>query len=253
MEIKGSVSPLSEPQQRFLGRVQRFTLNIIAPDIANRVALVGYDNDEHAQMVRLMNLSLGQHRPMDHGVSEGVRQGLDAQDRNLLETLRQLDAFENVWFPRVRATLQRFIAKEQRATFEAAFFLDLAQQPLGPAVVDSVTKLLNRAEDLQHSEIPGAREAWASLVKKGLSDGERARVRGILEQLQSLRPASQGFVSPQEIEEAARLQLSSLEELEATYRDWATTLRDVLDHQQLLRLGLRVTRRPQDNPEPPDA
>jgi hypothetical protein len=81
---------------------------------------------------------VGRKRENDHLFAEhagdGVATGAERQ-----RMLRDVDLFENAWFPRTRMIIRRVVPRARRDAFEAAFFKNLEQQPLGPGVILSVS------------------------------------------------------------------------------------------------------------------
>jgi hypothetical protein len=237
----GELNKLSAAQQQALEKTQRFLLNVTDPTLVSRVQLHGYDNEEHSYGWRLYAEASGMKLPLNAFVSAQKRAQVPEDDRSYA-LFRALDQFENKWFPRVEAALKRYIAPEAYAAFSAAFFQDLSQQPEGPAVVISVTKLLDRTEALATSQTPGAPEAFASLVKRGLDEPTRAQVRDLLDRAQRMRPVEVSADAAVDAVAISQAQQESYRQLIDWYQDWATTLRQELDHRALVRLGLRASK-----------
>jgi hypothetical protein len=157
--------------------------------------------------------------------------------------LRELDLFENTWFPRVRAIIRRVVPEGARDSFERGFFKDLAQQPLGPAVVGSVSTLLSRIEGLASSKQEGASKVAATLAARGLDKGRITAVRGLITSLENESRLERHPVDPADIRDAQEAQLAALEELRGWFIDWATTLRSVFFPRDQAQLGLLAVRR----------
>jgi hypothetical protein len=246
---EGEISTLSAEQRNKLEKVQRLLLNVRDPVISPRVQLHGYDNDEHQLGWRLFVESSGGNIPLDAVFSARKQAEIPNEERSR-SIFRELDQFENRWFPRVEAALKRFIAPKVYDQFKAAFFQDLSMQPEGPAVVGSVTKLLDRTEALATSAVEGAAAAFASLVKRGLDDDFRAHIRSLLARAQRLDWAA----PPTTVDVAAlsQAQQEAYRQLVDWYKDWATTFRQELDHRSLVRLGLRAPKPPK-KPSPDEA
>ena len=176
---------LSRGDVRFLGEVLRFLVHVQQPSLA-RIALAnGYSPEEHQEGLRLHRTAVGDNLPLP------VVFGLATADEpgSAMPTLRRIDAFENLWFPRTRAIIQRVVPETHRARFEAQFFHELSQQPLGPAVVGSVHTWIARVEALATSHEPGAREVRATLRKRGLTDTALAEMKSLVE-------SATAFVAP---------------------------------------------------------
>lgn len=247
-----TTSPLSNVldsrQHKQLAKIQRFLTNVADPVIVSRAVLHGYDDDEHAQGWSLYSQATGMSRPLSFFVSAKAQtaSSVDDQTKTLL---RLLDQFENKWFPRIASALDRYVKGAGEAAFVLAFFEGLVQQPEGPLVVDSVTMLLDRVEALAESEVAGAKEAFKSLEKRGLTVAVRAEVRAQLASVRQLRPSLVSSSSPAvDLAGAALDQQAAYQKLVSWYRDWATTFRQELDHHALVRLGLRSSR-PEPDPE----
>ncbi len=236
-------------EHRKLAQIQRFLTNVADPVIVRRAALHGYDDQEHAQGWSLYGQATGMDRALSFFVSAKEQTEVSADDFTK-SLLRVIDQFENKWFPRAESVLKRYIDATQHPTFNAAFFEDLVQQPEGPLVVDSASKLLDRMEALESSAVSGAREAFGSLVKRGLTVEVRNTIRAQLESARKLRPASSPTAATTvDLAEAAQNQRAAYEKLVSWHQDWATTFRQELDHHSLLRLGLRSPRSSKRSPD----
>jgi hypothetical protein len=145
----------------------------------------------------------------------------------------------------MRALIQRVIPKENVTRFSSAFFKDLSQQPLGPAVVDSVKTFLNRVEELPKSAEPGARELHKTLVERGLTPKRIEAMRALCAAAEEQKVKTGGSlpVSPEEIKKAKEAQLAALSSLKLWYNDWATTCRGVLSTRAQIALGLTTPKR----------
>ncbi|MFW5740363.1 MAG: hypothetical protein ACOC1F_08350 [Myxococcota bacterium] len=112
-------------QQARLEQIQRFLVHACDPDIAAVLAQVGFDAEELELGWTDWDISVGRKIPFElHLASQkrGQRVGLSQVQQDRLDSL---DEFENDWYVRVRNAIRRFVVKEQRAAFEAAFFQDL--------------------------------------------------------------------------------------------------------------------------------
>ncbi len=225
-------------------KVNAFLFHIQA--YAARARLHGYDDAEHEHGKMLVARASGRDRPLSHWIEEGKHAGDSIQfTAEQLRLLQEIDAFENAWFPRVRGILQRAIPAARFEGFHGAFFKDLKQQPLSPAVIDSVATLLDRFEALVSSAEPGAKEAFKLGVKRGLSAEKVAETRALLERARKhvAAAAAKAPISAQDLAKAREDQLAALAELRRWYNDWAATFRTVFGTRVLIRLGLATLKR----------
>jgi hypothetical protein len=230
-------SPLDAKQREAVQLAGKFLLNITQPDLAGIAAKAGYDADEHREGWRWHDVASGKARPFDHFLEGELRRAAD-DGRPAAARFRELDDFENTWFPLARTAIRRFVDSPRRDAFEQAFFADLQQQPLGPGVVGSVEGLLSRFEALRGSDVPGAADAWRSLVKKGLTDAARARAAALVAEAKAAAEVADDGPADAELRRAAEEQLAAFERLSLWFADWAATLRPRLDYHQQVRLGL---------------
>jgi hypothetical protein len=227
---------LIEKANTFLFHVQAY---------AARARLHGYDDEEHAYGIALVAKASGRDRPLSHWIEEGKQVGESVQfTGEQLRLLQEIDAFENAWFPRVRGILQRALPAERYEPFHAAFFKDLKQQPLGPAVVDSVSTLLDRFDALAKSDEPGAKEAHKLGVKRGLTKDKVADTRALLQKAKkNVTVAPKAAISAGDLAQAKKEQLTAVAELRRWYNDWGATFRTVFGQRVLIRLGLATLKR----------
>ncbi len=235
--ITNAASPLDARQRARLTRIQRFLTGITAVRAGRKAAAAGYDDAEHQEGWALWQKAAGVDRTFAHFVALSAPAGALAEDE-ARRRFASLDAFENTWFPRVRTAIRRFVAPDRVVQFEEAFFTGLSQQPEGPLVVGSVTKLLERLEGMRQSDVPGAPDAYAALQKKGLTADALAQVKATLQQVRSLQAPPVPVIDPVEIERGARSQIEAYEKLNLWFNDWATTLRPVLSYHESIRCGL---------------
>lgn len=134
------LAELTPKDRRFLLRVSRFLLAVRERSVFARAVAHGYSVDEHNEGWKLYRVAMGENRPLDLLAPKE-----DPKTDVSNDVLQALDTFENRWFPRARAIIKRF-AKGGAPALEAAFFKDLEQQPLGPAVVGSVSTFVQRVE-----------------------------------------------------------------------------------------------------------
>jgi hypothetical protein len=237
---------LTPRDRRFLLKVSRFLLNVREPHVFARAAMHGYSQHEHAEGWRLFRLASGEHRTLDDLAPSEA----SADERTPKETLQALDAFENQWFPRTRAIIRRF-AKEGAPKLEATFFKDLEQQPLGPAVVQSVSTFVQRVEDLRHSKLPGAKEVRAVLAQRGLTDHSLEEIRKLLARVATPATTVPRADRKQEREQRLAEQRRALADLRAWREEWRVTFATVFDARTLTALGLveRKRRKAEDEPD----
>jgi hypothetical protein len=242
---------LGSRDQRLMERVMRFLMAMQTPRRAVRAQREGYTQAEHEIGWKLWRQAAGEGRALDEFFAE-VRSG--DQNPEQLRILRELDSFENTWFPRVRAIIRRVVPAVSRGEFEEAFFKDLSQQPLGPAVVGSVSALLGRIEGLAHSEHPHAAAVAGILSARGLSAAKIAQVRELIASLESrLSPGIK--IDAALIRQAQEAQQAAFIQLRHWFHDWAVTLRSVFPVSEQIRMGLTVARRdaPDDDDDDDDA
>lgn len=223
----------------FLARLVRLLSGILSPRFARRAALEGYSMDEHLEGWRLFDTASGRHRTLAMAFEGDVAPEtfLDPEKKRIFE---QIDSFENLWFPRARFIIARFVPAEHVERFQSAFFRDLKQQPMGPLVVDSVSVFLDRVEALDASDEPGAKEVAATLRRRGLTAKRIATMRELIETVRtSTIPVAR---RTEEAREADRLQQLGLEQARSWWNDWATTLRPVFDVREQIVLGLAELR-----------
>ena len=247
-----STYSLSAAERRFITQAQRLLVSLGAPRIARQATTLGYDADEHAEGWRLLHLSSGQQRSFAHLLA--VANAVNLEDTGSVQDRYQaLDTFENRWFPRTRNAIRRFVDAGHVAEVEATFFKDLQQQPLGPSVVGSVSRFLERIDGLAQSDAPGAAEALASLRKKGLTAEVIDETRAQVSEAASLDPAGPDadLVAAVQAENAA--QAEALTGLRLWFNDWAEVFREAFGYHDLVRLGLIVRRGGRSAAEPVSA
>lgn len=232
-----ALGDLQSTDRQFLARVARFLIAIQSPKYMRRALRSGYVPSEHQEGWALWSTAAGRDRPLEHhlGAAEITVSGNDPER---LATLQRLDEFENRWFPRVRAVIQRVMPEGPREKMESAFFKDLSQQPLGPLVVDSVSTFLSRLEGLRTSKESGAKAVYDTLVKRGLTPAVLATIRKDVDGIKA--PGSLPVVSPNtaEIAKGRASQLGALDALRRWWNDWGTTLRPSFDMREQVALGL---------------
>lgn len=238
-------STLAAVQKVFLQRVARLLVNIQNPRYAKKARLQGYTTEEHKLGWQYWSVASGMDRPLNHWFGEqnhAAEEGEGSAER--MRVLREIDTFENRWFPRVRGMIRRLVPRARRDAFAAAFFKDLPQQPLGPAVVGSVTGLLNRIADLEKSEEPGAKALFNALPGRGLTATKIEQVRALLKQAEegggwALQATT---LSAKDLAAAQARQLEAYEDVRDWFNDWAEMLRDVFGVADQVVLGLTTAR-----------
>ncbi len=236
-------TPLTPENQRFLNRAMRLLVSIQSPLYVRRARREGYTAAEHKQGWSYWQIAAGADRPLDHWFAEHEAQSPLAGGEQL-RLLQEIDAFENTWFPRTRAIIRRMVPRDARDQFAAVFFMNLEQQPLGPAVVGSVSTFLARLEDLPKSASPHAGKVHATLESRGLTAQKIAAVRALLDKASHLA----GDVPPPKadaaaIQKAQAAQLEALADLRDWINDWGTALRPVFNVQEQIKLGLTQVKR----------
>jgi hypothetical protein len=225
-----------------LESVARLLMRIQQPTLMARAQLEGYTTEEHQVGWRAFVEAAGGNTTVELNVASGVMQSADAlvtQRRNSI--LQQLDGMENTWFPRLRAIIRRVLADDpSAAAFEAAFFEEMEQQPLGPGVIASMAKFVNRIRSLDTTPgSPGAR-VRAVLNERGLTDERLAEVSAMVEELQAFDAGAVNVGQPTAAEVAATnaRRAAAFAKVERWYQDWATTFRTVFSTREQLQLGL---------------
>ena len=229
---------LSAADRRFITRVAKLQIQIVQPRYLRRAEAEGYTEAEHTKGVLLRRTAAGEDRPLA-ALFEAVRSAPDGTNAAVLQAI---DAIENKWFPRTAAIIRRVVSEvtgsaEKGDEFAAAFFDDLAQQPLGPTVVASVRTFLTRVEALAKSDEPGARQVLATLASRGLDAAERARIDALVASAEVPTRGSPALATPA-LETARIAQMQALAALERWYADWATTFRGVFSAREQVALGL---------------
>ena len=235
---------LSSVDQEFLNRVVRFLVNVLTPVYAEKAKRDGYNSEEHALGWQLWRTAAGETRPFDHWLREqDISHGSDVDSAEHHRLLQEIDTFENLWFPRTRAIIRRVVAKDRRDRFAAAFFKDLAQQPLGPAVVGSVSTYVTRIEGLDANAEGDAKAVRGMLRSRGLTVGRMAAIKQLLNAAKAGSESGKKSAVPvtaAELEKARTAQLEAVGDLRDWFNDWGTTLRSRFGARDQLRLGLMV-------------
>lgn len=236
-EADVGASGLSSEDRQFLVRTARFLVAVQAPRYVSRALKAGYDGREHKLALELWNKAAGRDRPFEHNLGAAT---VDTAliDPERLSRLRRLDTIENRFFPIMRNVIARFVPRDSRERFEAAFFKDLKQQPLGPLVVDSVKTFLTRFKALASSDEPGAREVFAQMRQRGLSESLADEALATIAGFEELGPLPVVTPNPAALAAARRAQSEALDDLKLFWNDWSTALRPMYDLREQVVLGL---------------
>ncbi|HEX9621826.1 MAG TPA: hypothetical protein VF989_16890 [Polyangiaceae bacterium] len=147
--------------------------------------------------------------------------------------IAELDAFENYWFPVVRATLTRHYPK-----VAGSLFLNLSQIS-GAEVAVSVSTLLARLGEMEAGEAPygdDGPEAHELLRTRGLTDDVIREAAALIARVQSFREGSVQKGPSPDPHAAAEAELWSW------YLEWGTIARTAISDGRLLReLGFLQT------------
>lgn len=244
MTQPSNLSPNLTPDEHAdLKLVQKFLINIKDTDIADVVVLYGYKDTDHVEGWKLFTQASGGNVPFSTSLSAARRKILHDK-RPAKDLFRELDQFENLWFPRTRALLSRKITPEHREAFLLAFFDALSQQGEDVGVIGSVETLLNRIEALATDETPGAQEAFQILTERGLTPALKERTLALVTQARTFNslPPDPNPASPIAPQDALAQRREALDSLRLWRNDWAEVFRPVLDYKMLLRLGLRTSK-----------
>ncbi len=230
---------LTSEDRVFLARMVRFLMGIHGARYAQRAFAEGYTQEEHDEGWRLFEAASGRHRSLALAF-EGDALPDALVDEKKWEIYKLLDRFENTWFPRARAIIDRVVPEEHIARFRAAFFKDLRQQPNGPLVVDSVAVFLDRVEALATSAEPGAADVRKKLAERGLTKEKMDAVRAVLASVRTAALPAPGRSDA--AREADRQQEIGLRKARAWFNDWGVTLRPRMNAREQIVLGLSELR-----------
>jgi hypothetical protein len=219
---------LTSDDLKLIQRSSRLLVMIMQPENFERARHEGYTTAEHRFAWRLVATASGANVLQDDrtGEAKQVRGAAKAQDKTN-SLLQRLDAEENVWLPRARVILRRAVPPSRRDAFEAAFFADLEQQPLGPGVVNSVGLFAARVEGLEASADPDAQAFRELLSARGLTEERVAELKAMVAQAQAVAKPRRA----PDAEALANMQASRAERLEALqqlrdwYAEWSVGLR----------------------------
>lgn len=245
-DVEPAQTAIGTRERALIARTARFLVNIQSPQYLGRAAKNGYTPEERAEGWRLWSTASGMDRPLEHWFTEQqIAESLDGISGDRLRILTALDTFENKWFPGIRFVIRRKVPRASRKQFEAAFFKNLEQQPLGPTVVGSVRGLLQRIKDLKKSKEPGAKDVLDLLVKRGLTEAKIKEIEALLKEAEegSGKTPAKTPISPADLAAAQAAQFEACEDLRDWFNDIATQLRPAYNHREQVILGLAKARR----------
>ncbi|MCU0692989.1 MAG: hypothetical protein MUF54_16455 [Polyangiaceae bacterium] len=256
LKVSTALADIFTPYERGrIGVFRDFLAEFISPDIAPRAAGVGYDVAEHQEAWRQMDIVEGRELTLDDALGVAQRTVVLEASPTVKVHLRFLDQEEDRWFDRYRKAIPRFITREHLADFETAFWQDNSQQPEGPGVLDSMTKLCDRHVALATNDTPGAKDLHAAMDRRGFNAVLIADVRQRIKQCRVEMPVQPApLVDEARLLEIARKRREAYEWLNNFFIDWATTLRTELTYHQAVRLGITQVkggRRPTEKPPEP--
>ncbi|MFO0611407.1 MAG: hypothetical protein U0414_02380 [Polyangiaceae bacterium] len=182
----------------------------------------------------LFDAAAGRDRALDDSL-------VDVEDVDRHHLLTEVDEFENLWFPRIDKIIRRRAAEGTGDAFVATFFRSLKQQPYGPGVLDSVSTLLTRVDELATSKLPGASEVLKNIRARGLTESKAKEIRSKIQQLRDglVRPSGRDETAAAEAEAK---QAAGLRAVRLAWNDWSTTLRPLYDIREQIQLGLTDAR-----------
>lgn len=197
-----------------LERVLGLLAGVRHPEVRARLVKQGFrDADEDEGWRHLRTAAEAFHA----GASPG--QAVD-------NTLPQIDAWENRWFPAARAALRhRYPAIEKRV------FHKLGQQQ-GLQVVLSVSTFVQRIRALASSTDDAERAAAKFLAQRGLDSRALDQVKALLDAAMTI--PTRGATSKPPPPPADRA--AALDQLWAWYLDWSGTARAVIPEARLRRV-----------------
>jgi len=211
--------------------------------ISTRMARYGYNQAEHDEGWRLLKATGGE---MPEATTE-------APSSTAREAISELDQWDEPWFAITRSALAR-----HHPEYIEFMFGDDLQAVEGSGAVLAVETYLDRLDALESDpDRADSRDAdlavLATLAQRGVTEAQRAQLRGLIEQAKTL-PESP---SPEELQQAAEARsaaaeahLKRLHDLYLWYKDWSSVARNAINRRdQLIRLGLANRRRPEPQPE----
>ncbi|MCC6873456.1 MAG: hypothetical protein IT378_04030 [Sandaracinaceae bacterium] len=207
-------------------RVLTFLLGLRSLRVAMVLRAYGFDEDELARGWALLRQLTANRLASLPPVSDP-------------RLVRELDAWENKWFP-----IAEVVLRTNHPAIADEVFLNLAQTS-GPEVVVGVATFVQRLDALEGRGGEAAR-ARALLERRGLNEDSLAQARALLAQVNSLAPA----------EEEAAPEDGEADEAENAmwnwYLEWSGIARVAIQDRRLLRtLGFLRTARSGSGPEEP--
>ncbi|MEM9491885.1 MAG: hypothetical protein AAGC55_22255 [Myxococcota bacterium] len=193
-------------------RVVKFLMGLRDRRVATVLAKHGFSQDELDNGWRLLRAVVGEKLdiPLAGTIDKGV--------------LGQLDAWENRWFPIVRASLtHRFPSIGERV------FMNLSQTA-GNEVIVSVSTLIERVEALA-SGTGEDQAARALLAQRGLDDAAIAAARDLLDTLGTVEAAEPG-----DSDAVVAQEMQAEEAMWGWYLEWSAIARATISDRRLLRL-----------------
>jgi hypothetical protein len=201
--------------------------------IRRAMMLRGYGSTDHREGWQLLSDTTG---------FVGASEDFEAEDTDVAEAIRELDAADETLIRVVRATLRR------RYPDQAARVLTNLEPASGAAAVLTIATLLERLAELDKSRDKEDQAAMALLGRRGVDEAERNHLRGLVKKAQSAKPVESA--SDDELD-AERKYKNALVRLRAWFEEWSDMARATIrrrDH--LIRLGLASRKAPQAPAEP---
>jgi len=158
-----------------LGRVARFLYSVVEPRFHPPGAACRLRQGRAPR-----DLAAVQRRG---GARCALARRADGWRRRPQALLLELDEFENTWFPRTRDIIRRNVRGDKGEAFLAQFFLNMEQQPLGPAVAESVGKYLGRVDALATVKWHGAKLVLEKLRGRGVTEELATELREKIKQV----------------------------------------------------------------------
>ncbi len=197
-------------------RVLHLLLGLRNPRVAGPLAACGFTERDYDQGWELLK-GIAQHR-LDPVVAKSDNPRL----------VKQLDTWENRWFPIARASL------EFRYPEAHGYLFGKLHQTSGVDVAVGVGVFLERLEALpKQRRVKDAAAARQLLERRGLHAEVIAEAQALLDRVRSFSKPPAPRVTPAEAHDAE-------EALWRWYREWSTIARTVISDRRLLReLGFR--------------
>ena len=193
------------------------------PDIVQLLSSRGFTHEDLKEGWDLFLKAVGYREDFE------VMTDDSATVRDKKTMLRELDQWENDWFPVVDATLQRRFESVHRKVF-----LNLSRSR-GKMVLESVETILDRIESLKKSQQEKA--AMDLLEKRGLDAEERGQARDLIREI---READGSDPGQDELERHRMQTQGALDEAWAWYKEWSRIARTLIKRNDvLIRLGIR--------------